>query len=149
MSAARDPDALSVCVLQDAQRRDRSSTCTVAVGSRSFGARSALHPADSDRGYDVFHAADDTAGRHGSRAAENDELYDAGVYGLHQLYPAGRAEPVLGYGPADWDRATGGAQPKFAGPRNARDDREAGAEEREIAVSRQPSAVSAPMRWVT
>src|SRR5450759_4922750 len=141
MFAAGDPDAVSVCVLPDAQRGDGSAACAVAMGARSFGARSTLHPADSDRGYDVFHATDDTAGRHGSDAAENDELYDAGIYGLHQLYPAGRAEPVLGYGPADWDRATGGTQPKFAGPRNARDDGEASAEEREVAVSTQLSDV--------
>src|SRR5450759_1525256 len=141
MSAAGDPDAVSVCVLPDAQRGDGSASRAVAVGPRSFGARPTVHTADCDRCHDVFHAADDTAGGYGSDAAEDDELYDAGIYGLHQLYPAGRAEPVLGYGPADWDRATGGTQPKFAGPRNARDDGEAGAEEREVAVSSQLSAV--------
>src|SRR5258708_17342359 len=142
MSAARDPDALSVCVLQDAQRRDRSSSCAVALDSRPFGTRSAAYSGSCDHRYDVFNAADDAAGCHGSGAAEDDEHHDAGHAWHHELELAGRLGLVLVGGPVDRDRAAGGDESHIARPRDARDDGEAGEKKREIAVSHQPSVQS-------
>src|SRR5208283_3198727 len=62
MPAAADPDAVSFCLLPDAQRRDGSAACALAVDSRPFGARSVAHTAGCDHHHDVFHAAHDAAG---------------------------------------------------------------------------------------
>src|ERR1700694_39990 len=132
MSAAGDPDAVSVCVLPDAQCRDGSAARAVAVDSRSFSARSVAHSANFNHRNDVFHAAADAAGGHGSGAAEDDELHDARHAGLHELVSAGGVWLVLGGGPRDRDCAAVGDESDVAGPRDARDDGEAGEEEREI-----------------
>src|SRR6266481_1383266 len=132
MSAAGDPDAVSVCVLPDAKCRHGSASCAVDVDSRSFGARSVAHSAGCDHHYDANYAADDAAGGHGSGAAEDDEHHDAGHAGPHELEPASRVGVVLVRRPVDRDCAAGGDEPHGAGARDARDDGEAGEEEREI-----------------
>src|SRR5450631_184044 len=142
MSAAADPDAVSVCVLSDAQRGDGSAACAVDVDSRSFGARSMAHFAGCDYRDHADHAAHDAAGGHGSGAAEDDEHHDAGYAGPHELEPAGRVGLVLVRGAVDWDRAAVGDESHIAGARDARDDGEAGAEEREIAFGCWPLALT-------
>src|ERR1700676_2072895 len=142
MSAARDPDAISICILPDAQRRDGSASRAVDVDSRSFGARSVAHSAGCNHHYDAHYAADDAAGGHGSGAAEDDEHHDAGHAGPHELEPPSRVGAVLVRRPVNRHRAAVGDESHGAGPRDARDDGEAGEEEREVAVSSQPSAVS-------
>src|SRR6266403_2733392 len=142
MSAAGDPDAVSVCVLPDAKCRHGPASCPVDVDSRSFGARPVAHSAGCDHRYDANYAADDAAGWHGSGAAEDDEHHDAGHAGPHELEPAGRVGAVLVRGAVDRHRAAVGDESDGAGPRDARDDGEEGEEEREVAVSFQPSAVS-------
>src|ERR1019366_2486616 len=137
MSAAADPDAVPVCVLPDAQRGDGFAACTVDVGARSFGTRSVAHSAGCDYRDHADHAADDAAGGHGSGAAEDDEHHDARHARPHELEPAGGVGLVLVRRAVDWDRAAVGDESYIAGARDARDDAEAGAEEREIAVSRQ------------
>src|SRR6202158_6512698 len=99
MSAACDPDAISVCVLPHAERRDGSATCAVDVDPRSFCARSVAHSAGCDHHYDANYAADDAAGGHGSGAAEEDEHHDAGDAGPHELETDGRVGLVLIFGP--------------------------------------------------
>src|ERR1700704_5993365 len=142
MSAAGDPDAISVRLLPDAQCRDGSAACALDVDSRSFGARSMAHSAGCDHCYDANYAADDAAGRDGSGAAEDDEHHDAGHAGPHELESASRVGLVLVRGAVDRHRAAVGDESHGAGPRDARDDGEEGEEEREIAVSSQLSAVS-------
>ena len=146
MFAAAHPDAVSVCVLQDAQRSNGLASRAVVVDSRSFGTRPVAYFADCDHHYDVFDAADDSAGGHGSGAAEDDECHDAGDAGPHELESAGWVGLVLVRGAVDWDRTAVGNEPDFAGTRDAGDDGEAGAEEREIAVSCQLSAISYQLR---
>src|SRR5277367_2025262 len=102
MFAAADPNAVSVRVLSHAECRYGFASCTLALGSRPLVARSALHPADHDCCHDVFHAAHDSPGRHGSGATEDDEFYDARHAGIHELYAAGRPEFVLGHGAGYW-----------------------------------------------
>ena len=75
-------------------------------------------------------AEDDAAGRHGSGAAENDDRDDAADDGLHLLPAARGLESVLCGSQRDSDRAASGDEPDVAGPRDARDDGEARAEER-------------------
>src|SRR6266853_1342285 len=142
MSTAGDPDAVPVCLLPHAQRRDGSATCTVDVDSRSFCARSVAHSAGCDHHYDANYAADDAAGGHGSGATEDDEHHDAWHVGPHELEPASRVGSVLVGGPVDRHCAAVGDESDGAGPRDARDDGEAGEEEREIAVGSQLSVVS-------
>src|ERR1700730_10946531 len=141
MFAAGDPDAVSVCLLPDAQCRDGSASCAVDVGSRSFGARSLAHSAGCDHRYDANYAADDAAGGHGSGAAEDDEHHDAGHAWPHELEPAGRVGFVLVRGPVDRHCAAVGDESHGAGPRDARDDGEAGEEEGEVAFSSRLSSV--------
>src|SRR6202165_2315614 len=135
MSAACDPDAISVCVLPHAERRDGSAPCAVDVDPRSFCARSVAHSAGCDHHYDAHYAAHDAAGGHGSGAAEDDEHHDAGHAGPHELETASRAGVVLVRRPVNWHRAAVGDESHGARPRDARDDGEAGEEEREVAVS--------------
>src|SRR5450755_350483 len=142
MFAAADSDAVLVCVLPNVECSDGPASCAVDVGTRSFGARSISHFAGGDHHYDAHHAADDAAGGHGSGAAEDDEHHDARHAGHHELEFAGRTGAVLVGGTADWDRTAVGDEPYVAGPRDARDDGEAGAEERKIVVSHQFSVVS-------
>src|ERR1700716_1280243 len=132
MSAARDPDAVSVCLLPHAQCRDGSASRAVDVDSRSFGARSVAHSAGCDHRYDANYAADDAAGGHGSGAAEDDEHHDAGHAGPHELESASRVGLVLVRGAVDRHRAAVGNESHGAGPRDARYDGEEGEEEREV-----------------
>src|SRR5260221_5066772 len=88
MFAACDPDAVLVCVLPHAQRRDGSAACAMAMDPRSFGGRSVAHSPDCDHRYHVFHAADDAAGGNGPGAAEADELHDARYAWVHELASA-------------------------------------------------------------
>src|SRR5258708_36030024 len=96
MFAAGDPDAILVCVLPHAQRRDGSAACAMAMDPRSFGGRSVAHSPDCNHRYHVFHAADDAAGGNGPGAAEDDEISDGGDSGLHELGSSNGVGVVLG-----------------------------------------------------
>ena len=79
------------------------------------------------------HAAHDAPGGNGSGATENDERHDARDAGDHELESAGGVGAVLVCGPIDWNRAASGYESHIARARDARDDGEAGAKEREVA----------------
>ena len=142
MFAAGDSDAVSFCVLSHAECGDGFAACAVDVGARSFSARSVAYLAGRNYCDDADHAAHDAAGGDGSSAAEDDECDDAGNAGDYELEFAGGAGTVLVRGTADWNRAAIGHESHVTGARDAGDDGEAGAEEGEIAVSSQLSAVS-------
>ncbi len=110
----------------------RSAARALAVGERSFRARSLFHSADIDGGEHVCHAADDAAGGHGSVAAKNDDVDDAADDGLPLLQLRGGIEFILCGDQFDFDGATSHHEPNQAGPRDARDDGKARQEEREV-----------------
>src|SRR5580698_5578684 len=144
MSAPADPDAVSVRLLPHAQRRHGSTARTVAVDSRSFGARSVTYSPNRNHHHHVCNAAHDAAGGNGSGAAENDEHHDARHAGPHELEPAGGPGFVLVRGPADRDRAAVGNESHIPRPGDAKSGGEASKKEREIAVRTKLSAASKP-----
>src|SRR5579863_6185022 len=132
MSSATDSVPISHRLLPNAGRRARSAPCALALGERSLGARPLFHPAHPDGGEYVCDAAHDAAGRDGSGAAENDELVDACDDGLHFLQSAGGIKSVLRGNQFDFDAAAVSDEPHQAGPRNARDNGKARAQERKV-----------------
>src|ERR1700756_4918630 len=66
MFADADPDAVSVCLLQNAGDSAGSAARPLAMDQRSVGGRSDFHIADPDGDQQPGHTENDTAGRHGS-----------------------------------------------------------------------------------
>src|SRR5208282_2820205 len=148
MLAVADPDAVFLFLLPHAECGNGSAAGAVAVGARPFGARSVAHYPDCHHHHHAADAAYDAAGGNGSGAAENDERDDAGDVRRDELEYGGWSGLVLVRRSGDRDRAAIGDESNFGGPRDARNDGEAGAEEREMkrsALSRQLSAVSSQL----
>src|SRR5689334_6532258 len=85
MSAAGDPDAIPVCLLPHAWRRDRFAARTMALDSRSVSAGSMAPAAGRDHHHHAPYAAIYSTGWNGPCTTENDECHDAGHARCDQL----------------------------------------------------------------
>src|SRR6185503_18128034 len=128
--------------LQHAGRGPGLAAGALALDPRSLFAGPVASVAHWNYHHHAADATHDAAAGHGPVAAKDDDFHDAADAGRDQLEPGRRVVPVLVRGQPDCNRPAGGDEPYQPGPRNARDCAKAGEEEREIAVSRQLSAVS-------